>query len=331
MIPHAPDTIRLMPTISVILPAYQAAGHIAEAIAGLQAQTRPPDQIIVVDDGSTDATPAILAGLARRDPRLTVLRQDNQGASVARNRALAQATGTYLLLHDADDRLEDTALERLSAALARDSRAELVFAGCRHVDARGAPTGVVATPGRDGYTAAQFLVENPINTATGVLLRRSVLDRVPGFDTALRGYIDFDLYLAVARGGPGRVIALPDTLVRYRRHPGQITGNWRRMRENWHRIAAKHGDLIAGLGWRQRRTARARRMLFWAAVAYNAADFGAARRLVCAALRADPAVVLRSAEGRVRMLAAAASLLPDRAHDRLRARGTTPARSGPRP
>ncbi len=95
------------------MPAYNVEAFIGEAIESVLRQSVSDWELIVVDDGSTDAT----AGIVRRftDPRIQFIRQENAGVSAARNRGIAAARGAYFAFLDADDRLRPTALERLSA------------------------------------------------------------------------------------------------------------------------------------------------------------------------------------------------------------------------
>jgi teichuronic acid biosynthesis glycosyltransferase TuaG len=93
------------PQITVVMPAYNAAGFIAEAIVSVQAQTRTDWELVIVDDGSTDATVQIAEDFAIQDARIQVLRQqENAGPAAARNRAIAAGHGRYVAFLDADDR-----------------------------------------------------------------------------------------------------------------------------------------------------------------------------------------------------------------------------------
>src|SRR4051812_11894371 len=110
--------------VAVIIPAYNAAPYIAEAIESALAQTRPAAAVIVVDDGSTDET----AQIARRfEPRITVITQPNAGVSVARNTGAARTEAEWLLFLDADDRLVPSALERFEALLQQRPDAGVVY------------------------------------------------------------------------------------------------------------------------------------------------------------------------------------------------------------
>ena len=106
--------------ISVIVPCYNAERWLPECIASLRGQTMEDFEALLVDDGSRDGTAGLLAGAARADARLRVLRQENRGVSAARNRALGQARGEWLFFLDADDVLPCDALETLLSAAAED-------------------------------------------------------------------------------------------------------------------------------------------------------------------------------------------------------------------
>ena len=98
------------PLVSVVIPVYNAEHYLAECLDSLLGQTLRETEIIAVDDGSTDESPAILENFAARDPRLKVIRQANAGVSAARNRGMAEARGKYLTFVDADDQLDLQAL-----------------------------------------------------------------------------------------------------------------------------------------------------------------------------------------------------------------------------
>lgn len=99
--------------ISVIVPCYNADRYLSVCLESLKAQKRPQIEMIFIDDGSTDATGAILDAFARGEPRAQVIHIPNGGVSAARNRGLALATGRYIAFIDADDALEEGSLQRL--------------------------------------------------------------------------------------------------------------------------------------------------------------------------------------------------------------------------
>src|SRR3954447_6986099 len=115
-------------SISIVIPAYNAAVYVLEAVESALGQTRPPAEVIVVDDGSTDGTESALAPVRSR---ITYLRQENAGVSAARNRGAEQSTGDWILFLDADDRLAPDALEHLAAALDRRDGDAVAFGSVR--------------------------------------------------------------------------------------------------------------------------------------------------------------------------------------------------------
>ncbi len=112
--------------VSIIVPVYNAAAHLAECVHSLQQQTFPGLEILLVDDGSTDESLSLCRSLAAGDERIRVLHHENRGPSATRNRGLAEATGDYILFSDADDRMEPDAVESLLAT-AREQQAQLVI------------------------------------------------------------------------------------------------------------------------------------------------------------------------------------------------------------
>ena len=115
-------------SVSVVIPAHNAASYLAEAVASIRAQTAPVGEIVIVDDGSTDATPEVIAGLG---PGLAYFRQPKQGAAAARNHGAEKATGTWLTFLDADDLWSPIKQAVQQALLQANPGTEVVFGqGC---------------------------------------------------------------------------------------------------------------------------------------------------------------------------------------------------------
>lgn len=108
------------PTLSVLIPAFNAERFVERAIQSALRQTRQPDEIVVVDDGSRDATAALTSALARVDSRIKLISQENGGLSNARNRGISEASGDFIALLDADDLWHRQHLEFVFRAIARD-------------------------------------------------------------------------------------------------------------------------------------------------------------------------------------------------------------------
>jgi glycosyltransferase involved in cell wall biosynthesis len=192
---------------SAIIPAFNAARFLGEAIDSVLGQSRPPFELIVVDDGSTDATAAV----ARRFPAVRYVAQPHGGIAAARNRGVSAATGDCLAFLDADDRWTARKLEVQLAALAADPGLDMLLGHCMEVrQGEWAARLDPAVPPEDGV---------PGYLAGTCLVRRAAFERVGRFETALRAgeFID---WLLRARGRGLRIRMLPGVVLWRRLHDG---------------------------------------------------------------------------------------------------------------
>ena len=211
-------------TISIVVPAYNAAEFIGDTIDSLQRQTYRPIEIIVVDDGSTDGTAAFV-----RDnfPDVKLIEQRNQGAAAARNAGIAVATGELIGFVDADDRWLPDAAARLEAALRQSPESvALAYAWSTFIDDRGRPIGSGLPSFIAGDVWATLVAVNFLGNASATLVRRPAFERVGLFDTSLKtqdasGCDDWDLYLRIAERFQFAVV--PEYLIEYRKMPGSMT------------------------------------------------------------------------------------------------------------
>jgi glycosyltransferase involved in cell wall biosynthesis len=202
-----------MPTFSVIVPAYNAADTVADAIGSVLNQTVADFEIIVVDDGSTDSTSAEIERFAD-DPRVRHLRQRNAGLSATRNRALQAARGRYASFLDADDLLLPQYLEAMGETLARAPVA--AFADCDFWildddtgDISTWALGRLRLPDDPDELTRKLLRRNVLHY--GATVRMDILREVGCFDARLRACEDIELWLRIAAHGyvasraPGRL------------------------------------------------------------------------------------------------------------------------------
>lgn len=202
------------PTISVIIPAYNAARYLPEALDSLLSQTYRASQIIVVDDGSTDDTPGVLH---RYRDNVLAIRQENAGDGAARNRAFHEATGTYVAFLDADDVCAPDRFERQVNALERTPEAVACFTGYwRFSGERRLEEFAASDPG--DAASLDFLSRCMFHNPSVMFERRRASGvRFPEDVRSSGGDIIFTAILATR----GRMIAVPDALYGYRSHPGQ--------------------------------------------------------------------------------------------------------------
>ena len=206
------------PTVAVIIPVFNQAHFLADAIMSVLAQTRPADEIIVVDDGSTDDPAAVLTQFKA----VRLIRQDNRGLSAARNAGLQSCATSHVVFLDADDRLLPTALEMGLACIAGRPDCAFVYGGYRHISTNGDPFGPNYLRQIDGDAHLAFLRGNKIGVPASVLYRRDCLLEVNGFDETLRRVQDHDIYLRITQRHP--VASHPEIVAEYRKH-GQNMSN----------------------------------------------------------------------------------------------------------
>lgn len=216
------------PLVSVVIPAYEHAQFIEQAVGSVLDQPLPPGgglEVIVVDDGSGDDTLAVATRLARSDPRVLVLHQDNQGAHAAINNGLARARGRWLTILNSDDFYRRGRLSALLGA-ARSGGAEILFSQVEHVDERGDPL-PVSHPAPCEYLRARrqarglptlgyALLQFNLAVSTGNLFFSRALHRRIGPFRALRLCHDWDFLLrALLESEP---TLLEEPLLSYRIH-----------------------------------------------------------------------------------------------------------------
>ncbi|MCU0523781.1 MAG: glycosyltransferase family 2 protein [Elainella sp. Prado103] len=210
-----------MPTISVIIPAYNAERTILATIASVQQQTFTDFEMIVINDGSTDHTLALLQEIS--DDRLKIFSYTNGGLSVARNRGIAQATGEYIALLDADDLWTVDKLACQWQALEQDQTAGVAYSWTYFMDAQGQTSVPGAEHSFTGNVLPALLVNNFIASGSNPLIRKSAVDAIGGFDPDCAGCADWDYWLRLALRYPFQVV--PKHQVFYRQSIGSMSAN----------------------------------------------------------------------------------------------------------
>ena len=200
-----------MPTISVIIPAYNAERTILETIASVQQQTFSDLELIVVDDGSTDRTLELLHSVT--DERLKIFSYQNAGVSVARNRGISHATGEFIGFLDADDLWTPDKLETQLTALQQHPEAGVAYSWTYFMNEKGASY-IEKSKAFEGNVYAELLVTNFLHNGSNPLIRSQAIESVGGFDPALAFGEEWDFYLRLAARWAFVLVPKPQILYR---------------------------------------------------------------------------------------------------------------------
>ena len=281
-----------MATVSVIIPTYNRAATVGRAVRSVLRQSFRDVEVIVVNDGSTDDTPEVIAGFA--DPRLRyVVHAMNRGGGAARNTGIDAAGGEYIAFLDADDEWLPKKLERQIAVMQHsDAAVAAIYTGFAVV-ATGGRVAAVRIPRHRGGILSQLWCANVVRTVSTVLVRRTALQHVGGFDPTLPSCQDWDLWLRLAK--VYQFDFLPQVLVRYHAaSAGRITEDARAVVDGHVRIAEKYLDEAQHIPARDRARhlfALGRRLILlgYALDAARAKKLG--RAMLLRAIRTRPAAV----------------------------------------
>jgi glycosyltransferase involved in cell wall biosynthesis len=312
------------PTVSVIVPAYNAGRYVGAALDAALDQTLPPHEVIVVDDGSTDDTAARCAPYG---DRVRYVRQPNQGEAGARNTALALATGDYVALLDADDVCAPDRFEKQAAVLEARPDAVVCYSGHWVFSDAGRGPSYPGNPAAGERGTADFLCRLLAHPITMTFRRKAA----GGLRFPVGVMTGGDMIFTAHLRHRGPAVILPDVLYGYRRHPAQVTARFTemdsfRLRLEW---ARKHGaEAWPGLGF-----ADVERAMWRSAADALGMHYWARRRREFLALREDlrrewPAHLERPAELGLRWYPDWLWKCRDRLGDLLRGRAATPLTNG---
>jgi len=278
----------MTPRISIVMPCYNAAPHLARSVGSVVAQTLGDWELVVVDDGSMDDSWLELERLAGSDGRIRPFRQANSGAAAARNHALREARGDYVAFLDADDTWHPEFLESMQAALHDASGPVLAYCGWQSLGLGGGRDAPFVPPDYEDDNKAEALLGGcrwPIHAA---LVPADAIRASGGFDESLSSCMDYDLWLRL--GTVHRLIRVPRVLAYYHHHGGeQITKNRARIALNhWRaqqKFLAANPAVAAGLGARRVRELTGGELLRRGFECYWKRDLPAARQIFRAAMK----------------------------------------------
>lgn len=248
-----------MPAVSVVIPVFNGAAFVTRAIQSVLGQTLTDLELIVVDDGSTDDTAAVVRAI--KDSRLQYVYQPNQGPSVARNNGIRRAIGDWIAFLDSDDYWLPTKLEAQLARAREVPAAGIVYCAAKYLD----PAGNIINdlPAIvEGSVLPEMLLDNCVSGGTSsAALRRDVLDAIGPFDERMSCCEDWDLWVRAAHAT--QYAKVDEPLVCVINRPGSLNKRARDVRdvsvrmleEAFRTYAAPHAHLRRRALWNVYRSA----------------------------------------------------------------------------
>jgi glycosyltransferase involved in cell wall biosynthesis len=282
------------PEISVVVPAYNCAATIRQTLVSISNQTFTDIEIIVVDDGATDATSEILG--AFEDRRLRVVRQVNRGLAGARNTGIHNARGKYIAFCDADDIWEAEKLERHYLHLESDPNIGISFAGSSMIDQNGQQLKISQRPKLKNISAADVFKRNPIGNGSAAVVRREAFDSIAyrpyaeterdwWFDESMRQSEDIDAWMRFVLASDWKIEGIEGLLTRYRIQAGGLSANLTKQYQTWKQMCAKVADTAPAFAAQFAPVAEAYQLRFLSRRAFMMGDGATALQLSMKALR----------------------------------------------
>ena len=241
------------PLVSVVMPAYNMEKYLAEAVQSVLGQSWRELELVLVDDGSTDATPVMADQIAASDPRVRVVHKPNGGLSSARNAGIAAARGEHLCFLDADDAFLPDKIARQVELLRLFPACDLVFSDYYLGRPGLTPTFMSCRQPPPMPMREVFVYMNWFGPPLSVLLRRRLQERVGLFDEGLRASEDWDFWLRASRCGEFSYV--PGPVGVYRQHENQMIRNRGNMRANQEKVIGKNFE-PGSRDWRAARASR---------------------------------------------------------------------------
>jgi glycosyltransferase involved in cell wall biosynthesis len=324
--PNIPSTD--FPTVSVVIPTYNALRFLPQTIASVMGQTYQDFELLLIDDGSSDGTADWVEEFNQTTDghKIRFFQQQRGGVSAARNLGIQNAQGEFVAFLDADDLWVPTKLAQQVNYLNQHPRVGLVHGAIALMDESGKLTGRVLSSKPAASSLTQLLTRNAVACQT-VLVRRSCFEQTGCFDSQADTVEDWDLWMRVARFYP--IVALPEVLAHYRQVESSLSRSHERMVPTYHYVIEKTyefcQDELTRLGANDRRLkatsyASAYQCLAWKAIQCKFPDIKQANAYRSRALHYRPDLVLTGEYWRLLLAIGLKTLLPTNRYQALKAR-----------
>lgn len=233
------------PTVSVLMSVYNGERYLRLAVESILAQMFDDFEFVIIDDGSTDASPAILREYAARDPRVKLTVRANKGLTVTLNEAFAQSSGTYLARMDSDDVALPERFARQVELLDATPHVACTGGSFQLIDAAGRLLTTLRPPADDAAIQARMLRGHNAICHPCAMIRGAAMEQVGGYDTRFKTSQDLDLWLRL--GEVGKLANVPEPVLQFRLHESSVSETKRENQRQMGRLACEEAWQRRGL------------------------------------------------------------------------------------
>lgn len=228
----------MSPAFTVVMPAYNAGTYLSQTIESVLSQSFTDFELIIIDDGSIDNTGVIAYKYKKRDNRVKVLFQSNQGVSATRNKGINHSNSKYIAFIDADDKWFPDNLKLHFEHLEKNPDLGISYAKVEFLHPDGKHTGKIARGRLTNLQPQHFLYENPTMTVSNIVVRKKVFAEVGCFDCSMSYSEDMNFLFRVACSH-WRIEGINKVLLGYRTTQGGLSSQLYKMEEGWETLISK--------------------------------------------------------------------------------------------
>lgn len=284
----------LNPQVSVVIPAYNVANYIKDALYSLEKQSFKDFEALIVDDGSTDNTAEIVKTFCRRDPRFQLLSKPNGGLSSARNYGIRNARSKYIALLDGDDLYGVDKLATHVSVLIKSPQVGVVYSASRAIRDDGKPTFIFLSgkPIQSDLLLA-LLCKNFVGHGSNAVFRRCIFEEIGEFNETLRSCEDIDYWLRIAATRRWSFYREPSIQSFYRVRPSGLSFDVREMENTQTRVITAACQRTPQLEKSKIATAYAYMYRYLARLSLTTGDINTAKEYINRALNSDGSIFLK--------------------------------------
>ena len=277
--------------MSVVVPNFNTAGYLHDSVTSVLDQSLDCLEVIVVDDGSTDESQAVLSKII--DDRLTCVYQENRGLAGARNTGIRLARTNLIGFCDSDDIWYPQKAQEHVNLHQEDPDIGVSFSYSAYITETGDPTGNLLISTHNRPSLKDLLRRNHVGNGSTPVVRRRCFEREGGFDESLKTNEDYDMWIRIASGSPSHQFCLvPEVLTGYRIRTSSLSFNFDQFLSDGYQMTRRLKDKIEGIGDREINQCYAGILRIASRKALVEEQYGLSRRFLRYAIRIAPTLPL---------------------------------------